>query len=108
MRNWIHHCVDCNRFKTLGQSHGAMQVRIYEHPFHALGIDFVGELPCSPNGNKWILIAVFPFSNYLVAIPVRDKTATTAARAFFDNVFIILDFPSKLMNDRGGEWVMQS
>ena len=105
VRNWIRKCVDCNRFKSSGQSHGPMQVRICEHPFHTLGIEFVGELPCSPNGNKWILAAVCPFSNYLVAIPVRDKTATTAARALFDNVFLMFGFPSKLMSDRGGEWL---
>ena len=37
--NWI----------RLGQSHGPMQVRTYEHSFHTLEIDFVGELPCSAN-----------------------------------------------------------
>ena len=105
VRNWIRRCVDCNHFKSLGQSHGPMQVRIYEHPFHTLRIDFVGELPCSPDGNKWILTAVFPFSNYLVAIPVRDKTATTAARALFDNIFLMFGFPSKLMSDHSGEWL---
>ena len=82
-----------------------MQVRIYEHPFHTLGIDFVGELPCSFNGNKWNLTIVCPSSNYLVAIPVRDKTATTAARALFDNVFLMFGFPLKLMSDRSGEWL---
>ena len=82
-----------------------MQVRIYEHPFNTLRIDFVGELPCSPNRNKWILTAVCLFSNYLVANPVRDKTATTAARAAFDNVFLMFGFPSKLMSNRCGEWL---
>ena len=80
MHNWIRGCIDCNCFKTSGQSHGPMQVRIYEHPFHTPAIDFVGELPCSPpNRNKRILTAVCPFSNYLVAIPVRDKTVSAAA-----------------------------
>ena len=79
VRKWIRRCIHCNHLGTLGQSHGPMQVRIYEHPFDTLGIDFVGELPCSPNANKWILTAMCHFSNNLVAIPVRDKTATTAA-----------------------------
>ena len=47
---------------------------------------------------------VCPFSNYLVAIPVRDKTATTAARALFDNVFPMFGFPSKLMSACSAEW----
>ena len=50
-----------------------------------------------------VLTAVCPFSNYLVAIPVRDEMATTAARAFFDNIFLMFGFPSKLMSDRSGE-----
>ena len=73
VRNWIH---------------GPMQVRLYEHPFHTLGIDYVGELPVSPNGNKWILTAVCPYSNFLRAIPVSDKQATTAAGALCDYVFL--------------------
>lgn len=90
VRNWIH---------------GPMQVRLYEHPFHKLGIDYVGELPVSPNGNKWILTAVCPYSNFLRAIPVSDKQATTAARALCDHVFLEYGFLAVLQSDQGGEWV---
>ena len=82
-----------------------MQIRLYQHPFHTLGVDYVGELRVSPNGNKWILTTVCPFSNYLRAIPVPDKTATTAANALFNDIFLFLGFPSVLQNDRGGEWL---
>ena len=61
VRNWIRRCPDCIRFTPVEQNHGTMQVRLYEHPFHTLGLDFVGELPVSPNGNKWILTAVCPY-----------------------------------------------
>ena len=81
VRNGIRRCPDCIKFKTLNQPHGPMQIRLFEHPFHTLGVDYVGELPTAPSGNKWILTAVCPFSNFLRAIPVPDKTATTAARA---------------------------
>ena len=81
-----------------------MQLRLYQHPFHTLGIDFVGELPMSPSGNKWILTAVCLYSNYLRAIAVPDKTATTAAYALV-NVFLSTGFPSVLQSDHGGEWL---
>ena len=77
----------------------------YQHPFHTLGVDYVGELPVSPNGNKWTLTAVCPFSNYLRAIPVPDKTATTTANALFTNIFLLPGFPSVLQSDCGGEWL---
>ena len=41
----------------------------------------------------------------LVAIPVPDKRATTAARVLFDHVFLQYGFPSELLSDRGGEWI---
>ena len=82
-----------------------MQVRLYEHPFITLGIDYVGELPVSPNGSKWILTAVCPSWNFLRAIPVSDKRATTAARALHDHVFLEYGFPAVLQSDEGGEWV---
>ena len=70
-----------------------------------LGVDYVGELPSSPSGNKWILTAVCPYSNFLWAIPVPDKTATTAAHALFHEVFLLFGFPSVLQSDCGGEFL---
>lgn len=105
VRNWIRRCPKCLKFKTADPKHGPMQVRIYNHPFHTLGIDYVGPLPVAPTGNKWILTAVCPYSNFLVAIPVTNKQATTAARALFDHVFLQYGFPSVLQSDQGGEWV---
>ena len=73
VRNWVRRFNHCIRFKSLNQPHGPMQIRLYHHPSHTLGIDFVGELPASASGNKWILTAVCPFSNFLGAIPVPNK-----------------------------------
>ena len=38
-------------------------------------------------------------------MPTPDQSATTAARAPFDNVFLKLGFPSTLLSDRGGEFL---
>ena len=92
-------------FQVPQPSHGPMQLRLYQYPFHTLGVDYVGELPPSPSGNKWIITAVCPYSNYLRAIPVSNKTATTAANALFHDVFLQLGFPSVLQSDRGGEFL---
>ena len=45
-----------------------------------------------------------PYSNFLRAIPVPNKQATTAARALYDHVFLKFGFPTVLQRDRGGEW----
>ena len=63
------------------------------------------ELPQSPSGNKWILTAACPYSNYLREIPVPDKTAPKAVYALVNDVFLSTGFPSVLQSDCGGEWL---
>ena len=104
-KNWVRQCPQCIGFKTIQPAHGPMQLRLYQHPFHPLSINFVGELSMSKSGNKWILTAVCPYSNYLRAIPVPDKTATTAAYALVNDVFLSTGFPSVLQSDCGKEWL---
>ncbi|KAL9952626.1 hypothetical protein ACROYT_G039902 [Oculina patagonica] len=82
-----------------------MQIRIYDRPFSTIGIDYVGQLPSTPAGNKWILTAVCPYYNFLRAIPVPDKQVTTAARALFNDVFLQYGFPAVLQSDQGEEWL---
>ena len=105
VRNWIRRCPACIKFKSTDPKHGPMQIRTFDHPFNTLGIDYVGPLPTTSSGNKWILTAVCPYSNFLRAIPVPDKQATTAARTMFNDVFLQYGFPSILQSDRGGEWL---
>ena len=105
VRNWVRRCPQCLHFKSLKPPHGPMQLRLYQYPLHILGVDYVGELPPSPSGNRWILTAVCPYSGYLRAIPFPDKTATTAANVLFHDVFLQLGLPSVLQIDRGGEFL---
>ena len=106
VRNWICCCPQCLHFKPLQPFHGPVQLRLYQYPFHTLAVDYVGELPPSPSGNnRWILTVVHPYSGYLRAIPVPDKTATTAANVLFHEVFLQLSFSSVLQSDRGGEFL---
>ena len=104
-KRWVARCLECLKHKSTDQQHGLMHTRFYDKPMNVLGIDFVGPFPKSSNGNRYILTAVCPFSHFLVAIPTADRSATTAARALFDNVFLKLDFPSTLLSDRGGEFL---
>jgi len=52
-------------------------------------------LPSYLSGNKWILTAVFPYSNFLSANLVPNKQANTAEQALFNDVFLQYGFPAK-------------
>ena len=70
VRNWIRRCPASIKFKSADPNNGPMQIRIYDRPFRTIGIDYVGKLPTTSTGNKWILTIVRPYSNFLHAIPV--------------------------------------
>ena len=54
VRRWVNRCTECIKYKTLTQKPSPMNVRMHLYPFHTLGIDFVGPLPTSSGGNKYI------------------------------------------------------
>ena len=80
-----------------------MQGRLYEHPFHTFGIDYVLELPVTPNGSKWILPAVCPY--FLRAKPVPDKRAPPLPVPCLIKYFLKFGFRVVLQIDEGGECI---
>ena len=66
VRNWIRRCPSCIKFKSTYPKQGPIQIRIFDGPFATIGT--VGQLPTSSLGEKWILTAVSPYSNFLRAI----------------------------------------
>ena len=68
---YVRRCPHCIRLKTVALARGPMQLTVYEYPFHTLGVDYVGELPVSPMGNKSIM--------HDIPVHVPNKSAPTAA-----------------------------
>ena len=55
-------------------------------PMDRLHIDLVGPFPRS-NGYAWILMCIDAYSRYLIAVPLRDKSAVVVANAIMGRVF---------------------
>ena len=51
--------------------------------WHHIGIDFIGPLVPSTQGNKCILTISDYFTKYVLAIPMEDKLASGVAAAVF-------------------------
>ena len=103
---WINGCVLCKRRKTVLNANAGefMQFVEPERPFSMLGVDFVGPFRESEHGNKYLLTATCFYSRWPIAVPVRDCTAETAAKALFAHVFSIFGVPDKILTDRGSHF----
>lgn len=74
--------------------------------FELVGVDAVGPLPMTVNGNKYILVMIDYFTKWAEAKAVRNLTAITTIK-FYDEVFHRLGFPKRILSDNGSNFVAE-
>lgn len=99
---------ECERCKfTKHQQRTREKMTITSTPiqsFEEVVIDTVGPLPTSPNGNSYIVTAMCELTKYLIAVPIRDKTANGMADAIMKKVILTHGPMKRLKSDCGTEY----
>lgn len=67
-------------------------------------IDLTGPHVRSKNGHTYLLTGICSFSKYLVAVPLRDKTALSVARALVKHVYLVYGAAEIQVHDQGREF----
>uniref|UniRef100_A0A8C1UI43 Gypsy retrotransposon integrase-like protein 1 n=1 Tax=Cyprinus carpio TaxID=7962 RepID=A0A8C1UI43_CYPCA len=70
------------------------------YPFHMVGIDFLS-LGHPGDTHPYILVMTNLFSKYALAVPTRDPTAATTAKAVWKNLFQVYESLEYILSDRG-------
>ena len=70
-------------------------------PFEHIGIDAVGPLPMTKNGNRYLLVAMDYFSKWPFAKAVPDITAETTAKFLHEEIICEHGCFKQLTSDRG-------
>lgn len=108
IENYVKKCAICEKTKTVTNTKVPMEISslgevLFDHTF----IDFVGPIPQSVNGYKYIFTAVCDLTKFLVAVPTTDCTALSAAESLIENVFCRYNFPSRLISDNASSFISQ-
>ena len=74
-------------------------------PMDVVGIDTVGPLVTSNNGNNYIVTVVDWYSSWVEAYPVPNKEANTIAKVLLERFIPQHGCPNKIVSDRGTEYV---
>ena len=69
-------------------------------PLEILCIDFL-KLERSKGGYEHILVITDHFTRYAQAVPCRNESAYTTAKALYENYIVHYSFPEKLHSDQG-------
>ena len=97
-------CVACNQYHRGAVPRQApLQKMRVGWPSERWQIDLTG--PHVPvRGLKYIMTAMDSFTKYVVAVPIRDKTAISVARAFVQHVVLKFGTPCSVLSDLGTEF----
>ena len=108
VRVFVNRCSLCNQYRRGPRGRqGQMQPAIACTPMQKVHIDLTGPHVTSSNGYKYILTVICAFTKYLIAVPIRDKTTRTVARALVKHVYLVHGPPEILVHDQGGEFWSQ-
>ena len=100
--NWVQGCDICGAVKTPPKSLraplGAMPVGA---PMDRLGTDFLGPLPLTPRGNRYILVVTDYFTKWVEIFALPDQTAITTAEVILNEVIARYGCPFEIHSDQG-------
>uniref|UniRef100_A0A672ZRG2 Integrase catalytic domain-containing protein n=1 Tax=Sphaeramia orbicularis TaxID=375764 RepID=A0A672ZRG2_9TELE len=99
--NSVVSCAVCQITKPSQRKPAGLMVPIHpQRPWEYTGVDYVGPLPRTPNGNAYILVFVDYFSKWIEVSAVKEATAQVTANKFITDVFAQHSAPSYLISDR--------
>lgn len=104
---WLSRCKECQLAAGSNKSkHRAPMVPLNIPPaFGRWHLDFVGELPLTRNGNKWLLTAVDYSTNWPIARAVPEATAEAVADFIYEEIVMRFGCPEEIVTDRGANFM---
>jgi Integrase zinc binding domain/Integrase core domain len=100
IRNYVRSCDECQRRGKFKKSQLLHPIPV-DSPFHRIGIDFVGPLPITEQGNQYIIVAMDYLTKWPEAKPVPRATAEATATFLYNDIIGRHGCPSEILSDQG-------
>ena len=102
VENWCRTCKICVAKKgPPNQGKSPLQIYNVGAPFERIQMDILGPLPLTFSGNRFLLVIVDCFSKWPEVIPLKNKRASSVARAFVEQVVSRHGVPLEVHTDQG-------
>ena len=86
---WINSCLECNKKDYNSQKNGLLQpLQIPTEIYEQVGMNILGPLPKTKNGNEYILVITEYLSRCVEAIPLSNIDSKTIAEIFMKNIVL--------------------
>lgn len=106
IQEWIKSCPECQvNGQQSSSHHDEMHPLSIPGAFDRWHLDFIGELPKTVHGNRWILMAVDYTTNYPVARAVPEASAEAVANFLYEEIVMRFSCPKEILSDRGSSFM---
>jgi hypothetical protein len=105
VKMWLKACLMCQINQRKDRTHhDEMHPLDVPSSFHRWHLDFIGELPTTLKGNRWILVAVDYATNWPIARPVPVASAEAVADFLYEEIVMRFGCPREILTDRGANF----
>jgi hypothetical protein len=102
IRKFVQKCRTCQKYKPQQSlPMGKMKPVELLRPFKIMASDFIGPLPRSPKGYKYILLFLDLCTRYPIAVPLKSATAKNLSLALYKQVILQCGAPEIILTDSG-------
>ena len=106
VQEYVNKCTACAINTSIKEKTDMVPI-VSRAPWKHIQIDLIDfhDFAESNDGFAWLLTCICTFSKFLIAVPMKNKEATTVATHLLKDVFRILGPPATLQSDNGREFV---
>ena len=105
VKHWCATCSTCAARKTSAPHNRAPLHTIQSgYPMQIAAVDIVGPFPDSPNGNRYILVAMDYFTRWAEVYAIPNQEASTVAEKLVNEFFLRFSPPEQLHSDQGRQF----
>src|SRR6266513_5689287 len=100
IEDYIKRCDSCQRRGNKGGSEYLNPIKVGK-PFERIGIDFVGPLEKTKDGNRYILVVTDYLTKWPEAIAMKEATAENVVEFIYKGIICTHGCPKVILSDRG-------
>lgn len=102
--NYVNSCPECQLFKGSNEKYGKLVPFQVSKVMEQLGIDYIGPMPSSSKGNRFIIIATDYFSKYAFVEALPNCTSEATADFLVNQIFCKFGLPQNILSDQGRQF----